>query len=79
MPDVWFSSSQRFGQRLPTDESQVRAYRTLPMPTGWGEVMSNQYLADIISYLQSLRPQSASTSMKKAPLVSWFFESVSQV
>ena len=41
-------------QRLPTDEiASVRASEHSLMPAGWGEVMSNQYLADIISYLQS--------------------------
>ena len=41
-------------QRLPTDGiASVRASERSLMPGGWGEVMSNQYLADIISYLQS--------------------------
>ena len=41
-------------QRLPTDEIvSVLASEHSLMPAGWGEVMSNQYLADIISYLQS--------------------------
>ncbi len=41
-------------QRLPTDAiTSVRASEHSLMPAGWGEVMSNQYLADLISYLQS--------------------------
>jgi len=44
----------RLGKRLPTEEvASVHASEHSLMPAGWGEVMSNQYLADLISYLQS--------------------------